>query len=72
MNTRRVESYYDDLLAQENNNSEGKEVTSVASGKWRKQIEKVISCTRLGIYFDLTYHELSRVTLLWTKMAEIP
>lgn len=53
VNTRRVESYYDDLLAQENNNSEGKEVTSVASGKWRKQIEKVISCTRLGIYFDL-------------------
>ncbi|XP_004497446.1 uncharacterized protein [Cicer arietinum] len=48
VNTRRVESYYDDLLAQENNNSEGKEVTSVASGKWRKQIEKDIPRTFPG------------------------
>lgn len=55
MNTRRVERYYDDLLAQETNSCEGKEkdVHSVASGKWRKQIEKVISCMRPGIYFDL-------------------
>jgi len=50
-----VESYYDDLLAQETNSCEGKEqdVLSAAAGKWRKQIEKVISCMRLGIYFDL-------------------
>jgi hypothetical protein len=52
---RRVESYYDDLLAQETNSCEGEEqaVPSGASGKCRKQIEKVISCMRLGIYFDL-------------------
>lgn len=55
VNTRRVERYYDDLLAQETNSCVGKEqdVQSVASGKWRKQIEKVISCMRPGIYFDL-------------------
>jgi hypothetical protein len=52
---RRVESYYDDLLAQETNSCEGEEqaVPSGASGKCRKQIEKVISCMRLGIYFHL-------------------
>lgn len=53
--TRRVESYYDDLLAQETNSCESKEqdVSAGALGKWRKQIEKVISCMRLGLYFDL-------------------
>ncbi|KAJ1416921.1 Rab-GTPase-TBC domain superfamily [Sesbania bispinosa] len=42
--TRRVESYYDDLLAQEINSDEIKEkdVPSGALGKWRKQIEKVL------------------------------
>nr|XP_007144511.1 hypothetical protein PHAVU_007G162100g [Phaseolus vulgaris]ESW16505.1 hypothetical protein PHAVU_007G162100g [Phaseolus vulgaris] len=68
--TRRVESYYEDLLA--HNESEEQNVSSAAFGKWKKQIEKVISCMRLGLYFDLTYHELSQVTLLWMKMAEIP
>ena len=55
MKTRRVESYYEDLLAQENNSGESKEqdLPSGEFGKWRKQIEKVISCMRLGLYFDL-------------------
>ncbi|XP_058771057.1 GTPase-activating protein gyp3-like isoform X1 [Vicia villosa] len=50
VNTRRVERYYDDLLAQETNSCEGKEqdVQSVASGKWRKQIEKDIPRTFPG------------------------
>ncbi|KAI5395485.1 hypothetical protein KIW84_061887 [Lathyrus oleraceus] len=50
VNTRRVERYYDDLLAQETNGCEGKEqdVHSVASGKWRKQIEKDIPRTFPG------------------------
>jgi len=53
--TRRVESYYENLLAQEICSGESKEqdVQSGAFGKWRKQIEKVISCKRLGLYFDL-------------------
>ncbi|KAJ1391308.1 Rab-GTPase-TBC domain [Sesbania bispinosa] len=48
--TRRVESYYDDLLAQEINSDESKEkdVPSGALGKWRKQIEKDIPRTFPG------------------------
>ncbi|WJX11782.1 hypothetical protein P8452_02351 [Trifolium repens] len=47
---RRVESYYDDLLAQETNSCEGEEqaVPSGASGKCRKQIEKDIPRTFPG------------------------
>jgi len=48
---RRVEGYYEDLLAR--NESEEQDVSSAAFGKWKKQIEKVISCMRLGLYFDL-------------------
>ncbi|CAL0299571.1 unnamed protein product [Lupinus luteus] len=48
--TRRVENYYEDLLAQETNSSESKEqdASSVAFGKWRKQIEKDIPRTFPG------------------------
>ncbi|KAI9085817.1 hypothetical protein K1719_032231 [Acacia pycnantha] len=48
--TRRVESYYEDLLAQESDSSERKEQddSSGALGKWRKQIEKDISRTFPG------------------------
>ncbi|KAK7267587.1 hypothetical protein RIF29_20265 [Crotalaria pallida] len=48
--TRRVESYYEELLAQETNSSESKEqdVSSGAFGKWRKQIEKDIPRTFPG------------------------
>ncbi|XP_061353925.1 uncharacterized protein LOC133298614 [Gastrolobium bilobum] len=48
--TRRVESYYEDLLAQETNSGESKEqdVPSGALGKWRKQIEKDIPRTFPG------------------------
>ncbi|XP_057423383.1 uncharacterized protein LOC130717245 isoform X2 [Lotus japonicus] len=48
--TRRVESYYDDLLTQESNDCEikGKDVMSGAAGKWRKQIEKDIPRTFPG------------------------
>ncbi|KAK4281429.1 hypothetical protein QN277_012923 [Acacia crassicarpa] len=48
--TRRVESYYEDLLAQESDSGERKEQddSSGALGKWRKQIEKDISRTFPG------------------------
>ncbi|XP_054816298.1 GTPase-activating protein GYP2-like isoform X1 [Prosopis cineraria] len=48
--TRRVESYYDDLLAQETDSGKGKELddSSCALGKWRKQIEKDIPRTFPG------------------------
>ncbi|XP_028775965.1 GTPase-activating protein GYP2 [Neltuma alba] len=48
--TRRVESYYEDLLAQETDSSERKEQddSSGALGKWRKQIEKDIPRTFPG------------------------
>lgn len=50
-----MESYYESLLAQETDSNERKEQdnSSGAFRKWRKQIEKVISCMRLGLYFDL-------------------
>jgi len=50
-----VESYYENLLAQEINGADNKEQDALSGAfeKWRKQIEKVISCTRLGLYFDL-------------------
>lgn len=72
--TRRVECYYETLLAEEIHGGESKEPDNLsgAFGKWRKQIEKVISCTCLGLYFDLMYQELSLVILLWMKMAGIP
>ncbi|KAE9619480.1 hypothetical protein Lal_00012909 [Lupinus albus] len=48
--TRRVENYYVDLLAQESISSESKDqdASSVAFGKWRKQIEKDIPRTFPG------------------------
>ncbi|XP_020971443.1 TBC1 domain family member 8B-like isoform X2 [Arachis ipaensis] len=48
--TRRVKSYYEDLLAKETINAESNEQndTSTASGKWRKQIEKDITRTFPG------------------------
>ncbi|XP_027364021.1 TBC1 domain family member 2B [Abrus precatorius] len=48
--TRRVESYYEDLLAQETNSGENVEqdVQSAALGKWKKQIEKDIPRTFPG------------------------
>ncbi|XP_019429009.1 PREDICTED: ecotropic viral integration site 5 protein homolog isoform X2 [Lupinus angustifolius] len=48
--TRRKENYYEDLLAQETHSSESKEqdASSVAFGKWRKQIEKDIPRTFPG------------------------
>ncbi|KAK7279402.1 hypothetical protein RJT34_24453 [Clitoria ternatea] len=48
--TRRVERYYEDLLAQETNSGESEEqgVPSAAFGKWKKQIEKDIPRTFPG------------------------
>ena len=49
---RRVERYYYDLLAQEINTDKRKdsEDLSAAASKWKRQIEKVIRCLRLGLY----------------------
>ena len=49
---RRVERYYQDLVAQEANDG-GSKVHDDSSGvfkKWRRQIEKVIRCICLGLY----------------------
>lgn len=53
--TRRVERYYQNLLAQEANDGEHKdhEDSSGVPKKWKRQIEKVIRCMRLGLYFNL-------------------
>lgn len=63
--TRRVESYYQDLLATECDASDGKEHDQLSSGdnrkqdtmekcnvpdKWKKQIEKVVRCMGPGLY----------------------
>lgn len=52
MKARRVERYYHDLLAQERNTGESKDGDkfSGAASKWKRQIEKVIRCMRLGFY----------------------
>lgn len=47
--TRRVERYYQDLLAQVTNADESNDHNN-ASRKWKRQIEKVIRCMRLGLY----------------------
>lgn len=72
--TRRVERYYQNLLTQEANDGESKEHddSSGVPKKWKRQIEKVIRCMRLGLYFNLTYHEHSQVILLWMTMVGIP
>lgn len=49
---RRLERYYQDLLADETDAGESKERAN-SSGvpkKWKRQIEKVIRCMRLGLY----------------------
>ena len=53
--TRRVERYYQNLLTQEANDGESKEHddSSGVPKKWKRQIEKVIRCMRLGLYFNL-------------------
>lgn len=63
--TRRVEGYYQDLLAVDFDASDGKEHKELLSGndnkhcsrkgvdlseKWKKQIEKVIRCMGPGLY----------------------
>lgn len=60
--TRRVERYYQDLLAIEVDARDGKEHNKLLSGdnrmqhkhdspeKWRKQIEKVVRCMGPGLY----------------------
>lgn len=49
---RRVERYYEDLLAQLTNAGESKEHdnTSGVPKKWKRQIEKVNRRMRLGLY----------------------
>ncbi|KAI4300209.1 hypothetical protein L6164_033610 [Bauhinia variegata] len=69
--TRRVRSYYENLLDQEANSSENKEqdASSVAFGKWRKQIEKDIPRTFPG-HPALTEHgrnSLRRVLLAYAR-----
>lgn len=54
--TRRVENYYQDLLASENEAGDSLEHDKSSEGrvnvheKWRKQIEKVIRCMEPGLY----------------------
>lgn len=47
-----MERYYHDLLAQERNASESMDGDnfSGAARKWKRQIEKVNRCMRLGLY----------------------
>ncbi|XWS59744.1 hypothetical protein CRYUN_Cryun08bG0147800 [Craigia yunnanensis] len=47
---RRVERYYDDLLAQENYDDDQHSNSSGVFRKWRKQTEKLIRCMCLGLY----------------------
>lgn len=48
---RRIERYYQDLLAQEASDGQSKEHddTSGVPKKWKRQIEKVIRCILLGL-----------------------
>lgn len=47
---RRVERYYEDLLAQETYEDDQQSNSSGVFRKWKRQIEKVIRCMCLGLY----------------------
>lgn len=46
---RRIERYYHDLLAHTGESKDDEDSSGVPR-KWKRQIEKVIRCMRLGLY----------------------